>query len=195
MKPRQRASVRSGGRGEREVAPGERQKGALEPALTGGAEGWAERRVERGHWRGEGGGALVGALSFSPSIDSRSSPSPRPRGRAHGRAFGGLSNCLLRPLPRPAAVTARFPPARRAVRRRAREGRGSRRRRYATQPNEPIGRFISGWRGRHFVRVGINARWGPPSRLVAAQASVPCGCSAAALRLPPDPRGPSLPSA
>lgn len=167
----------------------ERQKRAQEPALTGGTEGWAERRVEPGHWRGEGAGLWWGALPLSPSIEPRSSPSPRSRGRTHGRAFGGLSNCLLWLLPRPTAVTARFPPARRAVRRRTWEGRGARRRRYATRPNGPIRRFISGWRGRHFVRVGINARWGPPARLVAAQASVRFGCSAAALRLPPDPRG------
>lgn len=110
-------------------------------------------------------------------------PLPPPsRASAAERAFGGLSNCLPGSLPRPTAVTARFPPARRAVRRRARAGRGARSRRYGTRRDEPIRRFISGWRGRHFVRVDINRRWGPPpvqlllrSSDCAAVVRRPCG--------------------
>lgn len=61
---------------------------------------------------GEGGGGLS------------ASPPPPPGASPAERAFGGLSNCLRGPLPLPAAVTARFLPARRALRRRARAGAG-----------------------------------------------------------------------
>lgn len=94
---------------------------------------------------------------------------PPPSSWPAERAFGGLSNCLRGPLsPLPAAVTARFLPARRALRRRARAGRGARPRRYGTGQDEPIRRFISGWRGRHFVRAAIKAARRRPARSVAA---------------------------
>lgn len=64
----------------------------------------------------------MGSASSSPP--SPAAAAAAAAGLAHGGAFGGLSNCLLGPLPLPSAVTARFPPARRAVRRRAREGAG-----------------------------------------------------------------------
>lgn len=139
---------------------------------------------------GKRAGPWWGALPLPPSVELRSFPLPPPsRASPTEEHLAGFLTASRGRSPLPTAVTARFPPARRAVRRRAREGRGARQRRYATRPNEPIRRFISGWRGRHFVRVDINVRWGPPARLVAAYESFPRGCSAAALRFLADPRG------
>lgn len=83
------------------------------------------------------------------------------------RAFRGLSNCPQVPLPLPPAVTARFsarPPSS-ALAHRARVGHAAATLRSGR--GEPIRGFISGWRGRHFVRRDINGRWGrPPAQLL-----------------------------
>lgn len=136
------------------------QRGTWErenPSNGGGAEGWAGRCVEPGYWRGGEGGVRRGALPFPPSALL-----PRPRRRKEHLA-GFLTAVAGRSPPPPprgsdCALSARPP---RSAQARAWVGRGARRRRYGTRRAGPIRRFISGWRGRHFVRAAIKARWGP----------------------------------
>lgn len=86
--------------------------------------------MELGHWRGEEGGVRRAALLPASGVrvcvggtQCFPPPPPPPPGASPAEgAFGGLSNCLREPLPLPAAVTARFLPSRRALRRRARAG-------------------------------------------------------------------------